>query len=110
MTLLDDGSILVTGDRPELDTYRVQYQSPVGEITGFRLEAIPDSRLPHYGPGRGSVMSDGTFAVTEFSVQAFRPEDVKDRTHLKFTNAWASYHADERTADKAIDGNRLTIC
>ncbi len=108
MTLLDDGSILVTGDRPELDTYRVQYQTPVGEITGFRLEAIPDSRLPHYGPGRGSVMSDGTFAVTEFSVQASRPEDIKDHTHLKFTNAWASYHVDERTADKAIDSNRFT--
>ena len=59
MTELKDHSILVTGDRPEVDTYEIIYETKLSRVTGFRLEAIPDERLPNYGPGRGSYNGDG---------------------------------------------------
>ena len=114
MTILDDGSLLVTGDRPELDTYEITCETSLQRVTGFRLEAIPDNRLPNHGPGRGSVMSDGTFAVTEFDVEAQSLEvgqhgrSAIEPTKLEFSKADATYHDGKRTVDKAVDDNRLT--
>ena len=68
MRELDDRSILVTGDRPEVDTYEIVYETDAKRVTGFRLEALPDARLPNYGPGRGSFNGDGAFVITEFRV------------------------------------------
>jgi hypothetical protein len=107
MTKLSDGSLLVTGDRPELDRYEIDCETDIERITGFRLEAIPDPRLPHHGPGRGSVMDDGTFVVTEFDVRAF-PNKSDAAVPLRFARADSTFHHGERTAEKAIDGNRLT--
>ncbi len=108
--ILDDGSLLVTGDRPELDTYEVICDTSLQQVTGFRLEAIPDARLPNHGPGRGSVISDGTFAVTEFDVEAQSQHGglTNEPRTLNFVRADATYHHRKRTADKAIDDNRLT--
>ena len=110
ITVQNDGSMLVTGDRPELDTYEIVCHADLQQVTGFRLEAIPDARLPNYGPGRGSVMSDGTFAITEFDVRAqpvaASPDD--GAATLIFARADATYQHDKRTVDKAIDNNRLT--
>jgi hypothetical protein len=69
LTELDDLSILATGDRPEVDSYEIVYETRARRVTGFRLEALPDSRLPNCGPGRGSFNGDGTFAITEFRVE-----------------------------------------
>ena len=69
MTELDDHSILLTGDRPEIDSYEMVYETDANRVTGFRLEAIPDARLPNFGPGRGSFMGDGAFAISEFRVE-----------------------------------------
>ncbi|MCH2212210.1 MAG: DUF1549 and DUF1553 domain-containing protein [Fuerstiella sp.] len=114
MTVLEDGSLLVTGDRPELDTYEIVCDTDLPQITGFRLEAIPDPRLPNHGPGRGSVMSDGTFVVTEFDVDAQplvvsqQGDSATEIRSLNFVRADATYQNERRTVDKAIDGNRLT--
>ncbi|MCH2203290.1 MAG: DUF1549 and DUF1553 domain-containing protein [Fuerstiella sp.] len=114
MTVLEDGSLLVTGDRPELDTYEIVCDTDLQQITGFRLEAIPDPRLPNHGPGRGSVMSDGTFVVTEFDVDAQplvaseQHESAFEIQSFNFVRADATYQNERRTVDKAIDNNRLT--
>ncbi len=116
-TELDDRSLLVTGDRPEVDTYELLYEVPTQRITGFRLEAIPDSRLPHHGPGRGSFMDDGTFVVTEFNVEsvpsrrqivAVAPPKRRSGVAFEFSKAHATFQHSGRTVDKAIDGDRLT--
>ena len=114
MTVLEDDSLLVTGDRPELDTYEIVCDTDLPQITGFRLEAIPDPRLPNHGPGRGSVMSDGTFVVTEFDVDA-QPLSASQQhattigiQSFNFVRADATYQNERRTVDKAIDDNRLT--
>lgn len=125
MTELKDGSILVMGDRPEVDTYEIVYGTDANRVTGILLEALPDERLPNYGPGRGSYNGDGAFVVTEFRVElhpAPAPtnktgglgsetgNDGRDGTpkRIEFTHAYATYQAKGHEINNAIDGNKLT--
>jgi hypothetical protein len=68
VSLLGDGSILISGLLPDIDTYTVTAQTSLTNITGFRLEVFEDASLPTTGPGRHPV--NGNFVLTEFSVAA----------------------------------------
>jgi len=63
LTKLADGSLLATGANPEKDIYTIVAKTDLKEITGVRLEAIVDPRLPHGGPGRDPY---GSFTLTGF--------------------------------------------
>jgi hypothetical protein len=60
-----DSSIFVEGDRAK-GTYRVSAAIPLDKVTGIRLEALTDDRLPNRGPGYGN----GNFVVTEFAARS----------------------------------------
>jgi uncharacterized protein DUF1553/uncharacterized protein DUF1549/cytochrome c len=66
LQLLSDGSLLAGGLNPEADTYVLKAPLPVARITGIRLEVLPDSSLPHDGPGRDAA---GNFFLSDFDVQ-----------------------------------------
>ena len=63
---LPDGSVLVDGPNSALDTYTVEATTSLPAMTGVRLEAIPDPRLPSLGPGRFSP--SGAFVLRGFRV------------------------------------------
>ncbi len=111
MTELPDRSILVTGDRPTRDTYTVAFDTDLTGITAFRLEAIPDTRLPHRGPGRGSGIDDGNFMLTELTITA-APAAGGDPVPLQIVEATADYHGqfsgNAHKPEHAIDGDRDT--
>ena len=71
LTRQKDGSILAGGENPSPDTYTITATTELTGITGFRLEVLPDSRLPSNGPGRAV---NGNFALNEFRVTA-APKD-----------------------------------
>ena len=54
LELLDDGSILSTGDITKRDVFTLTFDltSIASPVTALRLEALPDERLPSGGPGR----------------------------------------------------------
>lgn len=111
MTELKDHSILVTGDRPEVDTYEIVYETKLSRVTGFRLEAIPDERLPNYGPGRGSYNGDGAFVVTEFRAAIesnSESEGFVQKQNVEFGHAYANYHQSGHVIEHAIDQNKQT--
>ncbi len=58
-----DGSIFVDGDRAA-GAYRIVAPLPLDKVTGIRIDALADDRLPGKGPGRAD---DGNFVVTEFA-------------------------------------------
>ncbi len=58
-----DGSIFVDGDRAA-GAYRIVAPLPLDKVTGIRIDALADDRLPAKGPGRAD---DGNFVVTEFA-------------------------------------------
>jgi hypothetical protein len=71
LTILDDASILASGDTTKQDHYEVILGASTEPITALRLEALPDDRLPGNGPGttfyEGSL---GDFYLNELSVFA----------------------------------------
>ena len=66
LTLGKDDSILVSGKNPESDTYVLESTVPVSQITGIRIEAMPDASLPSGGPGRDYY---GNFMIHSVKVE-----------------------------------------
>jgi|688.fasta_scaffold35091_2 mono/diheme cytochrome c family protein len=63
---LPDGSVFVSGSTGAMSTISFVVDVPdIKAVTGLRLEAIPDPRLPHGGAGRAP---DGNFVVSEVTV------------------------------------------
>src|SRR6185312_520424 len=52
LTVSADSSILASGKNPDAENYVLEAKAPLGEITGIRIEALPDPSLPAGGPGR----------------------------------------------------------
>jgi WD40 repeat protein/mono/diheme cytochrome c family protein len=61
-----DGSIFVESGTAK-GAYRIVAAVPFDKLTGIRLDALTDARLPSKGPGRSP---DGNFVVTEFTARA----------------------------------------
>jgi hypothetical protein len=105
LTILDDNSILSSGDITKRDEYDVTLDvAGLGGITSLRIEAIPDSRLPKGGPGRvyyeGPI---GDFWLSEISVK-----ELANSTTLKFKSVTESFAAGKNNAAMAIDGDPQT--
>jgi hypothetical protein len=77
-TVLDDGSVLVSGTAPETDTYNIVGDVDLSRITAVRLEAVPHESLPNSGAGRAK---DGRFVVSK--VEVFR-EPLQPVENVKY--------------------------
>jgi len=66
LTVMPDGSILASGKNPQADTYVLEFPLTQDQITGVRLEVIPDASLPHGGPGRDPA---GNFFLSDFEIK-----------------------------------------
>ncbi|MBX9653191.1 PSD1 and planctomycete cytochrome C domain-containing protein [bacterium] len=100
LTILDDDSVLSSGDQTKSDTYDLRFQTNQRRVTAIRLEAIPDERLPRGGPGRiyyeGPI---GDFMLSEFSAKA-------DGQPIKIRRALASYVGGGNVPERMIDGDK----
>jgi uncharacterized protein DUF1549/uncharacterized protein DUF1553/cytochrome c len=67
LTQTDDGAILASGQNPATDVFTIRLKTKLANITGIRLEALPDDSLINNGPGRAD---NGNFVLTEFKLQA----------------------------------------
>ncbi|MDG1325113.1 MAG: DUF1553 domain-containing protein [Opitutales bacterium] len=70
-----DGSVFV-GGRSAKGSYVVKTTTHLSSITGVRVEAMTDARLPKKGPGRSP--GDGNFVLTELEVHAKPSNDLKN--------------------------------
>jgi WD40 repeat protein/mono/diheme cytochrome c family protein len=71
-----DGSLLATPlpeGRVANGNYILRAKTALTDITGVKLEVLPDDRLPSNGPG---LAPDGNFVISEFTVRA-DPIDAK---------------------------------
>ena len=109
LTILDDGSVIASGDMSKRDLYDIQFAPPV--VTGadatrpwtaIRIEALPDDRLPKGGPGRVYYEGPfGDFFMSEIQVTA-------NGKPVKLTRATQSFANGGNTAAMALDGNQQT--
>jgi mono/diheme cytochrome c family protein len=74
-----DESILAAGPVASEDVYTISAHSDLANITGFRLEALPDPSLPKGGPGRNE---NGGFVLNDFRVAL--PAGDKKAVHGRY--------------------------
>ncbi len=65
LTVQDDASVFVSGDQSKRDLYTLRFSTNLKGITAIRLEALPDDRLPHGGPGPGLLRGAGRRLLPE---------------------------------------------
>ncbi len=107
MTVLDDRSVLVTGDKPNNDTYRVAIPVDRAGITAIRLEVLPHESLPDGGPGRAPLFSVGNFLLTQVNLDA-SPDGVKPLHPVEVLDASADFEEKGRAAALTLDGKTDT--
>jgi WD40 repeat protein len=109
LELQKDGSIFVH-DPAKNDTYTLVFSSELKGITGLRLEALADPRLPGGGPGwaRGTTgwPGDGNFVLSELSLEAVLARGLPRSIALR--NASADFSQQYWDVRAAVDGNSST--
>ena len=65
LEVLEDNSILVSGNNPEQEIYEVTVEIPPGKWSGVRLEGLTHESLPKSGFGRSD---NGNVVLTDFSI------------------------------------------
>ncbi len=107
-----DGSILLTGDVPDTDTYTVELKIAGQQLTAIQLEALRHAALPGGGPGRGDAKRTN-FVLHEFEAEVVPANSAEDSTpratrRLRFKTAHASFAQAKFSAQGAIDGDLKT--
>lgn len=82
-----DGSVFV-GGRSAKGSYIIESSTMKSRLTGLRIEAMRDNRLPRKGPGRAP--NDGNFVLTELDVMA---SPTKDFSHWAEVGDWQFHKA-----------------
>lgn len=110
LTLLDDRSVLASGDNPNRDAYTAWFEVDREEATGFRVEVLTHESLPANGPGRGTVMGTGTFMLSEVYLHAV-PRGATagvEGVTIELKNPTADYSQGGRPPEHALDRVRDT--
>ena len=102
--ILDDGSVLLLGDPPAIDTYTVTVRTTLKGITGFKLEALTDPSLPGMGPGRGDPERTN-FVLNTFAVTAAPAGHEGEAKPVALTAGPADYSQPGFSPDKALGSN-----
>jgi hypothetical protein len=102
LEVLDDNSVLSSGDQTKRDVYDLKFRTDLKGITAVRLEVLPDERLPKHGPGR--IFYEGPFGdffLSELTLTA-------DGKPVKLSKASHSFASSGSSAAAAIDGKPET--
>lgn len=100
----NDGAIFVTGELAK-DVYTLKMRTGLETITGFRLEALADERLPNQGPGRAE---NGNFLISEFRVEIAPPADAAEPQSVPLQRALADFSQESYGAEESIDDKSNT--
>ena len=103
-TLLDDGSVLLQDDPPDLDTYSVSVKLGPEPVVGFLLEALTDPSLPGTGPGRGDAARPN-FVLNSFEARLATSADDTTSKSIQLTDARADFSQKNFDVANAIDSD-----
>jgi hypothetical protein len=103
----EDGSIFVEKGVPDKATFAFDFSADTGgqPLTGFRIEALADPKLPSKGPG---LTGHGNFVLSEFRAFAVDLVDPKKKHPLPFASAKADFSQSKWAVQAAIDGKNET--
>lgn len=92
---------IIASEKSDKGTYTIHYQTPLRNIRGFRLEALPLEGVPGGGPG---LPGNGNFVITEIDVHAAPLSDTKQKTKLKIAAAKVDFAQEGFSANATFDG------
>ncbi len=98
----EDLSLLGGGDLQPGGIMHVWVDTPLTNITGFRLEALTNANLMYGGPGE---TGRGSFLLKEFTVQAWAMNHPTVTNTIRFRRALADAEAPGHGITNAIDGH-----
>ena len=101
---LDDGSILLQDDPPDLDTYSVTVKLGPEPVVGFLLETLTDPSLPGTGPGRGDAARPN-FVLNSFEARLATTADDTTSKSIQLTDARADFSQKNYEVANAIDSD-----
>ena len=96
LRVLEDQSVLSTGENPDKDVYEIEFTTELAKVTGFKLEALTHEELPGKGPGRYTAERPN-FVLQEFTLHH---GEVK----LKLKDGIADYSQPNFDVNNAVDG------
>lgn len=98
-----DDSIFASGANPEQNTYTIESKINLTGVTGVRLEALADERLPRGGPGRDIY---GNFLLNGFSVEVAPAADPSRTERIEFKTAVADDQMRDMRPDNLLKDDR----
>lgn len=105
LTLEEDGIIFASGDTSKHDIFTLTFPPSDQPVHSFRLEALPDDRLPARGPGMTYYEGrKGDFFLSEFQVTAKTPLTFAGSSE----SAFKAQYSGKADASTAIDGDIQT--
>jgi hypothetical protein len=105
LTKEKDLSILLSGTNPAADTLTITFDTKIADITGLRLEVLPDKTLPAQGPGRAQ---NGNFVLQEFTLTYVKQGSQDKAKPVKLTRPQATFSQDTFPIANAVDNNPTT--
>jgi WD40 repeat protein len=100
LTPMADRSVFAEGKGKRV-AYVVKARTQLRGITGVRLEALIDERLPGGGPGRAG----GNFVLSSFDLTATSLKDAKQVKFVKFQRPQADFTQESFDIARVLDGN-----
>ncbi len=89
MEILDDGSVLATGENPGTDHHVVTWRlDGNARVDAFLLEAMPHETLPAGGVGRAP---NGNAILSGITIEAVSVDDPSQRVDVPLIWGWADY-------------------
>ncbi len=99
---IEGNHVIASGKSPAMDTYEIDFETGLTNITGFRLELFDDADA-NKGPGRAK---NGNFVLSEFKLKVVNAKGESKSVAL--TNAAADAAQPEHPPANAIDGSNAT--
>ena len=101
LTQETDRAVVVSGPNGKAAYVFVAENSLPG-VTGLRLEALSDDRLPSKGPGRAP---NGNFVLSQFSVEWHPLNSPQKTVRVVLQNAQADFSQDDYNVQIAVGGS-----
>lgn len=109
LTVLDDASVLASGDQSKSDLYELAFDDVPAGVTAVRLEALADERLPKHGPGRVYYEGPhGDFFLSNIALSSAESAASRSLIQRPLDQASHSFANGGNGAAAAIDDNKQT--
>lgn len=105
LSVLEDVSVLASGDVPETDSYAVAIEAK-GKVRAIKLEVLGHDSLPSKAPGRADP--NGNFVLSELKVMASPLKGDGQPVPVKLRSAYADFSQAGWDVAGTIDGKQNT--